>query len=178
MIYWELFIAFLIPGILGYGGGPAAIPLVQVEVVERYGWMTNAEFSEMVAAANALPGPVATKMAGFVGYDQAGVVGALVALFAAVGPSLLMMILLLNLIWKHKESVYVKSLTRWIRPIIAVLMIVLTYQFVQDSYTLNGIWVTLFLVISAYLLLERVKMHPAFVILLALGFGAVTTYLL
>ena len=143
MIYWELFIAFLIPGILGYGGGPAAIPLVQVEVVERYGWMTNAEFSEMVAAANALPGPVATKMAGFVGYDQAGVLGALIALFAAVGPSLLMMILLLNLIWKHKESIYVKSLTRWIRPIIAVLLVVMTYDFLGDSYDMNGIWVTL-----------------------------------
>ncbi|WP_342527149.1 chromate transporter [Chryseomicrobium sp. FSL W7-1435] len=177
MIYWELFIAFLIPGILGYGGGPAAIPLVQVEVVERYGWMTNSEFSEMVAAANALPGPVATKMAGFVGYDQAGILGALVALFAAVGPSLLMMILLLNLIWKYKESIYVKSLTRWIRPIIAVLMIVLTYQFFADAYAMNGLFITIILLIGSYVLLERVKMHPAFVILLALGFGAVTTYI-
>lgn len=177
MIYWELFIAFLIPGILGYGGGPAAIPLVQVEVVERYGWMTNAEFSEMVAAANALPGPVATKMAGFVGYDQAGVIGALVALFAAVGPSLLMMILLLNLIWKHKESIYVKSLTRWIRPIIAVLLVVMTYDFLGDSFDMNGMWVTLILLVGSYVLLERVKLHPALVILLALGFGAVTTYI-
>jgi len=177
MIYWELFIAFLIPGILGYGGGPAAIPLVQVEVVERYGWMTNSEFSEMVAAANALPGPVATKMAGFVGYDQAGILGALVALFAAVGPSLLMMILLINLIWKYKESIYVKSLTRWIRPIIAVLMIVLTYQFFADAYAMNGLFITIILLIGSYVLLERVKMHPAFVILLALGFGAVTTYI-
>lgn len=177
MIYWELFIAFLIPGILGYGGGPAAIPLVQVEVVERYGWMTNAEFSEMVAAANALPGPIATKMAGFVGYDQAGVLGALIALFAAVGPSLLMMILLLNLIWKHKESVYVKSLTRWIRPIIAVLLVVMTYDFLGDSFDMNGIWVTLILLISSYILLERIKLHPALVILLALGFGVATTYI-
>lgn len=177
MIYWELFLAFLIPGILGYGGGPAAIPLVQVEVVERYGWMTNAEFSEMVAAANALPGPIATKMAGFVGYDQAGILGAVIALFASVGPSLLMMILLLNLLWRHKDSPYVQNLTKWVRPIIGVLLAVLTFEFFFDSYDVNGAWVTVILLIAAYVLLERVKMHPAFVILLALGFGAVTTFI-
>ncbi|MBM7706461.1 chromate transporter [Chryseomicrobium aureum] len=177
MIYWELFLAFLIPGILGYGGGPAAIPLVQVEVVDRYGWMTNPEFSEMVAAANALPGPIATKMAGFVGYDQAGVLGAMVALFASVGPSLLMMIVLLNILWRYKNSPYVKNLTKWVRPVIAVLLVVLTFQFFFDSYEINGAWITVFLVIGAYILLERVKLHPAVVILLALGFGAVTTYI-
>lgn len=177
MIYWEIFVAFLIPGILGYGGGPAAIPLVQVEVVERYGWMTNQEFSEMVAAANALPGPIATKMAGFVGYDQAGVLGAIIALFASVGPSLLMMILLLNLLWRHKDSMYVKNLTKWVRPVIAVLLVVLTYQFFVDSYDVNGVWFTIILLVGAYVLLERVKMHPAYVILLALGIGALTTYI-
>lgn len=176
MIYWELFLAFLIPGILGYGGGPAAIPLVQVEVVERYAWMTNQEFSEMVAAANALPGPVATKMAGFVGYDQAGVLGAIIALLASVGPSLLMMILLLNLLWRNKDSVYVKSLTRWIRPIIAVLLVVLTFEFFMDSYNVNGAWLTIILALGAYVLLERLKWHPALVIALALGVGALTTY--
>ncbi|MGG3921187.1 chromate transporter, partial [Geobacillus thermodenitrificans] len=40
MIYWHLFLAFFWPGILGYGGGPASIPLVEHEVVDRYQWMT------------------------------------------------------------------------------------------------------------------------------------------
>lgn len=63
MIYWQLFLAFFIPGILGYGGGPASIPLVEHEVVENYEWMTTQEFSEVVALGNSLPGPIATKMA-------------------------------------------------------------------------------------------------------------------
>lgn len=60
MIYWEIFLAFFIPGILGYGGGPASIPLVENEVVHRYGWLSVSEFSEVLALGNALPGPIAT----------------------------------------------------------------------------------------------------------------------
>ena len=63
MIYVEIFLAFFIPGIVGYGGGPASIPLIEYEVVERYGWLTVDEFAEVLALGNALPGPIATKMA-------------------------------------------------------------------------------------------------------------------
>jgi len=57
MIYIKIFWAFFIPGILGYGGGPASIPLIENEVVDRYDWMTVNEFSEVLAMGNALPGP-------------------------------------------------------------------------------------------------------------------------
>ena len=50
-----------VSNILGYGGGPASIPLIQKEVVDRYHWLTVKEFSEMLAIGNALPGPIATK---------------------------------------------------------------------------------------------------------------------
>ena len=64
MIYWQIFLAFFIPGIVGYGGGPASIPLIEHEVVDRYGWLTVQEFSEVLALGNSLPGPIATKLAG------------------------------------------------------------------------------------------------------------------
>lgn len=80
MIYIQLFMAFFVSNILGYGGGPASIPLIQKEVVDRYHWLTVKEFSEMLAIGNALPGPIATKMAGFIGYQQAGILGSVIAL--------------------------------------------------------------------------------------------------
>ncbi|KOO50016.1 chromate transporter [Viridibacillus arvi] len=175
MIYWHIFMAFFIPGILGYGGGPSSIPLVQQEVVEHYGWMTNQEFSEMVAAGNALPGPIATKMAGFVGYDQAGILGIIVAVFATVAPSLILMIALLSVLMKYKESPYVKNLTKYIRPIIAVLLLVMTFDFAKDAWLSIGWISTLIIMIGAYLLLEKFKIHPAFVICIALIYGMVST---
>jgi len=172
MIYWQIFLAFFIPGILGYGGGPASIPLVEKEVVGRYAWMTSTEFSELLAIANTLPGPIATKMAGYIGYAQGGVLGSVVGIFAAVAPSLLLMIVLLGFLLKHKDSPKVKRLTIYIRPLIAALMVALTYGFFVDSTGQIGIWQTLFLVVASFLLLEKWKIHPAYVIIGAMAYGA------
>lgn len=173
MILWNIFVAFFIPGVLGYGGGPASIPLVENEVVDRFGWMSVTEFSEMLAMANALPGPIATKMAGFIGYQQAGVLGASVGVFATVAPSLILMIFLMSLLAKFKDSPKVKMMTNLIRPAITVLLGVMAYQFFQTSYESSGVWQTAFLIAASFVLLEKVKLHPAFVILGALVYGAI-----
>lgn len=173
MIYWQIFLAFFIPGILGYGGGPASIPLVENEVVDRYGWLTVNEFSEVLALANALPGPIATKMAGYIGFQQGGVLGAVVAIFATVGPSLILMLGLLSILMKYKESPRVKRMTILIRPVIAVLLGIMVYDFFFSAYEGVGIWQTVFIGGASYILMEKMKVHPAYVIAGALVYGAV-----
>ncbi|EWG11526.1 chromate transporter [Cytobacillus firmus] len=171
MIYVQIFLAFFIPGILGYGGGPASIPLVENEVVDNYGWLTTNEFSEMLAMGNALPGPIATKMAGYIGYEQGGILGAIVGVFATVAPSLILMIALLGLLMKYKESPRVKRMTTYIRPVIAVLLGIMTYDFFFSAYEGAGIWQTLFIGLVSFFLMERLKVHPAYVIAGALVYG-------
>ncbi|WP_281864672.1 chromate transporter [Planomicrobium okeanokoites] len=176
MIYWQIFLAFFIPGILGYGGGPASIPLVEKEVVDRYGWMTTQEFGEVLALGNALPGPVATKMAGYIGYTEGGILGSAVALFASVAPSLILMIALMVTLLKYKDSPKVKNITKMIRPVIVVLLGAMALQFFMTSYDTSGSIQTIVLVIISYWLLEVRKMHPAFVILMALAYGGLTGF--
>ncbi|WP_394580803.1 chromate transporter [Cytobacillus firmus] len=171
MIYVQIFLAFFIPGILGYGGGPASIPLVENEVVDHYGWLSTNEFSEMLAMGNALPGPIATKMAGYIGYEQGGILGAIVGVFATVAPSLILMIALLGLLMKYKESPRVKRMTTYIRPVIAVLLGIMTYDFFFSAYEGAGIWQTLFIGLVSFFLMERLKVHPAYVIAGALVYG-------
>src|SRR4051812_25910525 len=118
IIYWQIFLAFFIPGILGYGGGPASIPLIENEVVDRYEWMDVNEFSEALAIGNALPGPIATKMAGYIGYEEGGILGGIIGVFATVAPSLFLMIILLGFLYRYKESPKVKRMTSYIRPTI------------------------------------------------------------
>ncbi|WP_191566613.1 chromate transporter [Metabacillus idriensis] len=173
MIYWHIFLAFFLPGILGYGGGPASIPLIEKEVVDRYEWQTVSEFSETLALGNALPGPIATKMAGFIGYQQGGWLGAAVGLFATIAPSLILMLILLRVLMKYKESPQVKRLSTIVRPVIGVMLGAMTYQFLQNAYIGFGIWHTLLLFVLSFLLLEKMKVHPAFVIAGALVYGAV-----
>jgi len=173
MIYWQIFLAFLIPGILGYGGGPATIPLVENEVVDRYGWLTENEFSEILALGNALPGPIATKMAGYIGYEQAGFLGAGVGVFATVAPSLILMIGLLSLLMKYKDSPRVKKMSGLVKPAIAVLLGVMAVGFLMNSYTGIGVLQTILIATVSYILLEKRKVHPAYVIGCAILYGAV-----
>lgn len=171
MIYLQIFLAFFIPGVLGYGGGPASIPLVENEVVKRYGWMTVQEFGEVLALGNSLPGPIATKMAGYIGYEMGGILGSITGIFATVAPSLILMILLGGILIKYKKSPKVKRLTLFVQPVIAILLGVMTWNFFSESYQGIGLWRTALIVVLSYLLIERWKVHPAFVIAGALLVG-------
>ncbi|RDU37597.1 chromate transporter [Neobacillus piezotolerans] len=173
MIYLQIFWAFFLPGILGYGGGPSTIPLIEAEVVDRYGWMTTSEFSEVLAMGNALPGPIATKMAGYIGYEMGGTLGAAIGVFASVAPSLVLMIGLLGLLMKHKESPKVKRMTMIVRPVIAALLAVMAYDFFIESYQGPGLLQTLFLAAASLLLMEKMNVHPAYVIAGSLLYGAI-----
>lgn len=171
MIYVEIFFAFFIPGMIGYGGGPAIIPLIEDQVVSTYGWMTTAQFSDMLAIANALPGPIGTKMAGYIGFEQGGVLGACVALFATVGPSLILMIALLSLLYRHRDSQRVKRLSSFVLPAIAILMADLTFDFFSTSVEKIS-WIPTILIAGAsFFALEKKKINPALVIVTGLIVG-------
>ncbi|RDW15586.1 chromate transporter [Oceanobacillus chungangensis] len=171
MIYWQLFLAFFIPGILGYGGGPASIPLVENEVVKRYEWMTVQEFGEVLAIGNSLPGPIATKLAGYIGYEIGGVFGSVVSVFASVAPSLILMLFLGSILYKYKNSAKVKRLTLFVQPVIAILLGVMAWKFFLESYVGIGFWQTILIAGISYLLIEKWKVHPAFVIFAAIVYG-------
>jgi chromate transporter len=173
MIYLKIFWAFFLPGILGYGGGPSSIPLIEAEVVDRYEWMTTSEFSEVLAMGNALPGPIATKMAGYIGYEVGGVAGSAIAVFASVAPSLILMISLLSLLLRHKESPKVKRMTMIVRPVIAALLGVMAWDFFVESYQGPGLVHTVVLAAGSLLLMEKLNVHPAYVIAGSLVYGAV-----
>ena len=173
MIYWEIFKANFIANILGYGGGPATIPLLEYEVVNKYEWFTVNEFSEMVALGNGLPGPIATKLAGYIDYAQGGILGSLVGVFASVAPSMIMMLALLGLLLKFKNSPKVIKLTQYVRPTIAVLLGVMTFNFFFNSYESVGIIHTSILGLGSLLALEKWRLSPVYVVLGALVYGAV-----
>jgi chromate transporter len=125
-----------------------------------------------LALGNALPGPIATKMAAYIGFNQAGLPGATIGVFATVAPSIILMIALLGILYKYKDSPKVKNMTMLIRPTIAVLLGILAFRFFQNSYGKIGLLQTIFLTADKLLLLEKVKIHPAIIIAGALVYGA------
>lgn len=150
---------------LGFGGGPSSIPLVHQEVVKKYEWMTDDEFGDTLALANTLPGPIATKMAGYVGYRVAGVWGLLNALLASVIPTVVLMIAFLGLLQTYKDIPWVQHMSASVMPVVAVMLAVLTWDFIKKSgETLGWMRAIMLLALSA-ILIEALHIHPAIVIL-------------
>ncbi|WNB92391.1 chromate transporter [Bacillus sp. NEB1478] len=161
---WNLFVAFFRSGMLGYGGGPSSIPLVHKEVVRTFKWMNDEEFGDVLALANALPGPIATKMAGYIGYRVAGVLGLLSAVIAATLPTIILMVVLLTSLREYKDQPWVIGMTKGVVPVVGVMLAVLTWQFFQSSKKSLGFKVSFVHVVIGFILLQLLGVHPGIII--------------
>ncbi|MDC3424417.1 chromate transporter [Aquibacillus sp. 3ASR75-11] len=160
MTHWHLFLAFFRVGMLGYGGGPSSIPLVQKEVVEKYKWMDDEEFANILALGNSLPGPIATKMAGYIGYRVSGFTGMINAVLATIIPTIAIMIVLLSFLSSMGDQPWVIGMTNAVVPVVGVMLAVLTYQFLKKAQVGLGWKTTAILVVASILLIEWAGLHP------------------
>jgi chromate transporter len=169
-LYLNIFIAFFRSGMLGFGGGPSSIPLIHKEVVSTFKWMTDDEFSNVVALGNTLPGPINTKMAGYIGYRVGGMIGLMVALIAGVLPTVLLMLALLSSFNQFKDNQSVQGMTNAVVPIVGVMMGILTWSFLKKAK--NGLgWKTGSIVlIGSLICIVVLQIYPGIVIgLLLIG---------
>ncbi|WP_331250449.1 chromate transporter [Kyrpidia spormannii] len=171
--WWNLLVAMFRTGIFTYGGGPAVIPLMRHEAVRRYSWMEDEEFGEIVALANALPGPIATKLAAYLGYRVKGILGAVLAVVVHILPSSLAMIVLLGSLYALKSSRVVAGMIAAVKPVIVVMLGVMAYEFGASASRGLGWLFAAVADLLALVLLGPVNVHPALVVLAALLYGSV-----
>lgn len=169
-VYLDIFIAFLRCGIFGYGGGQATVPLVQEEVVETFKWLTMEEFTDALALGNSLPGPITTKLAALVGYRVGGWFGALVGILALVVPSALVMILLLNLYLKYKDSTRLQGMMKGVRPVVVILIANVVLNMGKKSFPNIQTWIIAGIAAVALVVFD---LHPIILIIAALIYGGV-----
>jgi chromate transporter len=173
MDWLNLFIGFFIANVLGYGGGPSSIPLMYQEIVTHHHWINNAQFSNMLALGNALPGPIATKIAAYVGYDIAGWFGVFISLIATILPSALALIILLKILQRYRQSSIVKGMTLLVQPVIAIMMLVLTWNNAADSVVSIGFLQFFGIALVSWYFMTLKKVHPALLIISAFIYGGV-----
>lgn len=168
----ELAVAMLRTGLVGYGGGPAILPLMRHEAVTRYGWLDDTEFGEIVAVANTLPGPIATKIASYLGYRQAGFIGALVAVLANILPTTVAIVALLSLMTVFHTSPVVHGMIEAVSPVIAIMLGGMAYDFLLKAKKGLAWPLTCAFVAITLILLIVLKLPDAVVVLLFLVYGA------
>lgn len=167
----KLFWSFLKTGIIGFGGGPSVIPLIKYEVVERHKWLTDEKFNQTFSLANVLPGPIATKMAAYIGFQLKGVIGLLVAVIAHIVPSTVAVIFLLTMVNELSRSPIVQGMISAVIPVVAVLLGIMAYEFMEKTWKGLGYLGAILTFIIVLLLLEFVQLHSAIVIIAFIAYG-------
>ncbi|AJY76545.1 chromate transporter [Paenibacillus beijingensis] len=171
-VYKDLTFGLGRTGILGYGGGPSVIPLIRHEAVTRYKWVSDEEFAEILAIANALPGPIATKMAAYLGFRMKGWLGAVVAVCAHILPTSIAIVALLGTLYALKNSKYVAGMIAAVRPVIVVMLGMMAYEFAMKAWKGLGKGFAIAFGLLAFILLSVVNIHPGIVIALFIAYGA------
>jgi chromate transporter len=166
---WDLFIAFFRASNFSFGGGPASIPLVQAEVVNKYKWLSNEEFADVLAIANSLPAPIATKLAGMIGYRVKGWLGALLAVLGVFLPTTLVVVFLGGLIAKYADAPALQAMLKGVRPVVAVLLAQTAIQMGKKAFSGKITW--MFGIAALFMMLFLPSIHPAFLVIASMALG-------
>ena len=182
MIYLQLFLSFLQIGAFSFGGGYAAMPLIQNQVVQLHPWLSQSEFTDLITISQMTPGPIAVNSATFVGTRIAGVPGALAATIGCVLPSCILVTILAKIYLKYRSLSLLQGILKSLRPAVIAMIAAAGVSILVTAFWGNDISslhldailsstniraVAIFLL--SLILLARFKMDPIHVMLLSGG---------
>ncbi len=182
MVLFKLFWSFLQIGLFSFGGGYAALPLIQKQIVELNHWLSPTEFVDVITISQMTPGPIAINSATFVGLRIGGILGAIVATLGCVLPSFVIVLTIAWFFFRHSNLWGLQAVLNGIRPAIVALIAsagfsILLIAFFGDSakswlqVNLKDIdLVAVFLFAASLFVLRKFKKDP---ILVMAGSGAV-----
>ena len=182
MIYLQLFLSFLQIGAFSFGGGYAAMPLIQNQVVQLHPWLSQSEFTDLITISQMTPGPIAVNSATFVGTRISGVPGALAATIGCVLPSCILVTILAKIYLKYRNLSLLQDILKSLRPAVIAMIAAAGVSILVTAFWGNDISslhldtilsstniraVGIFLV--SLILLAKFKMDPIHVMLLSGG---------
>ena len=176
MIYLELLFGFLRVGCFSFGGAYGAIPLIR-DVVRSYGWLTDEMLTYMIAVSESTPGPIMVNLATYVGSQQAGILGAIIATAAVVLPSFIVILLITILLKALIKNRYVQAILSGIKPsIIGIILATGVYMTINNCISISGavsvnfrsLLITAILMAVIYVTKKRTKRNLSSIRLIAL----------
>lgn len=181
LLLLKLFFAFIQVGLFSVGGGYAAIPLIQEQIVSVHGLMTLEEFSDLITVAEMTPGPISINSATFVGMRIAGIPGVLLCSIGCIIPSFCICLLLAHFYYKYRSVGGVQVVLGAMRPAVvaliasagaSILMLALFQAELSDAAFGDLRFVELGIFIAALVILRKFKISAVAIIL---GSGVVGT---
>lgn len=163
----KLFVAFAKIGVVTFGGGYAMLPILQRDIVKKYGWLTNKELMDFFAIGQCTPGVIAVNTATFIGYKQKGILGGIFATLGVVFPSIIIICIITACISNYAELPIVKYAFNGIRVCVCVLIFDATRKLSKESLVDKWTWM-IFVII---LILSLYSSIPVFVLIIVSGFA-------
>ena len=165
MIYLQLFVSFFKVGLFAFGGGYAALPLIQEQVISENAWLSMNEFTHLVTISQMTPGPISINSATYIGYVVTGNIwGAILATFAVCLPSITLMIVITRFYLALQDNLYIKSAMFGMRPmILAMIGLAGAVLFTPDTFMDAASWAIFGVVFVATLR----KVDPIWLIVLS-----------
>ncbi|MBS6105370.1 MULTISPECIES: chromate transporter [Anaerococcus] len=130
----KLFLSFLKIGLFSFGGGYAALPIIQEEVVNLNNWLSLSEFNDLITISQMTPGPIAINSATFVGSRIAGFPGALAATFGCVFPSAIIVGTISYFYKKYKNLDAMTNVLYFLRPAIVSMILIAGVQILRTAF--------------------------------------------
>jgi chromate transporter len=175
VVLFRLFVSYLKIGFFGFGGGYAMLSLIHSEVVVRNQWLTNGEFSDIVAISQMTPGPIAINSATYIGYEVAGFWGSVVATVAVCLPALTIMMLITRFFLRLRDNRYVKGVVMGMRPVvvgmIASAALLLIFPHAEDGRSFIDGWS--WVIFVGVMVASVKKVNPILLIVLSAVVGVV-----
>ena len=167
---WELYVSFFKIGILTFGGGLAMLPMLKREVVDKYKWTTEEEMLDIYAIGQCTPGIIAVNTATYIGFQQAGVLGGIIATLGEVTPSIIIILLIASALKEYMDTPVLLHAFAGIRVVVCALMldtvVMMARKGIKDK-------IGVFLFLAAFLLATFSPIPTALVIVLAAVFGVI-----
>lgn len=174
MIYTELFWSFFQIGLFSIGGGYAAMPLIQHQVVDVHSWLTMTQFADIMTIAEMTPGPIAVNTATFVGIQIAGLSGAIVATLGCILPSCIIVMALAYVYYHFRGLDVVQGILTGLRPAVVAMIASAGISLIILSFLgqrslpgdLCGInYKSVFIFAAGFLVLRKWKINPIYVMI-------------
>ena len=167
---WELFAIFFKMGSFTLGGGYAMLPIIQEEIVNKRKWATDEEILDYYAIGQSTPGIIAVNTATFIGYNQKGIIGGIVATLGIVSPSIILITIIATFFTNFQDYVLVQHAFGGIRVVVAALIFNTVLKMYKDSVK---DWVGILLFIASFLLLAFLDITPIIVIITSAIIGII-----
>lgn len=165
MIYAELFFTFFMVGLLTYGGGYSALPLIEDAAVSQKGWMTAGELADMISISEISPGPFSLNCSTFVGMKIAGWPGAVISTLGFLLPSALIVLAMALLFSRFRKSTGFRAVFDLLNACIVAVLLNSAIHLIVSALGLGGAmdWTALLIFAGSFWLLFRYKTNPLYV---------------